>query len=297
MRATTLHAAIRPVSDCRHAKSLTNSSNNRGLQTSSPFWRSLAAARAERALLCLWPNRVRLSSLVLLAAFYGGAGAGFAGQPAPEAITAERPQSETLRYQVNWPSGLSLGEAQMQSLLEGSGSKLELSLSAGIPGFQVEDKFTSVINGTLCSQEFRKETQHGGRKGTEVTTFTASEGGAKAVRKTMPGGGTTELPAPACSRDALAYLYLVRAELQKGRILPAQTIFFGAQYEIRLQFQGTKQVKIAEAPMEADQLHATVRGPKSLVEFDVYFSRDAKRIPVLFRVPFVLGTFSMEWIP
>jgi Protein of unknown function (DUF3108) len=218
----------------------------------------------------------------------------------PSAVT--RPQSETLRYQVNWPSGLSLGEAQMQSMIEGEGSKLEFQLSAGIPGFQVDDKFTSMVNGAICSQEFRKETVHGTRKGKELITFTSTESAdksktGKAARKTLPGGGTTEMEAASCAQDALAFLYLVRAELQKGRVPAPQTIFFGAPYQIRLQFLGSKQVKVADAPMEADQLHATVKGAKSQLEFDIFFSRDPKRTPVLVRVPFVLGTFAMEWIP
>ncbi len=99
-----------------------------------------------------------------------------------------------------------------------------------------------------------------------------------------------------CAKDALAYLYYVRRELGEGRLPPTQTVFFGSAYQIHLEFGGTQQIKIGDKPVEADRIQASLKGPSSDVNFEVYFLKDAARTPVLVKVPMSLGTFSMELV-
>lgn len=208
-------------------------------------------------------------------------------------------ENEQLRYSINWPSGLSLGEAQLGSSRQKAGAeaaprlKLEFNLDAGVPGFAVSDRYTSQASAEFCSVEFEKNAKHGQKKTDEKTTFDSGSG--TATRRTA-GGGTSELKTSSCGRDALAFLYYVRSELSQGRLPAPQTVYFGAPYEIRLAFAGTQNIRIADKPVEADKITASVKGTASDITFDVFFLKDAARTPALVRVPLPLGTFSMELV-
>lgn len=232
---------------------------------------------------------VRKPLIVLLA---------FAATAAPTAPTPF--ENESLRYSVNWPSGLGLGEAQLRAshikATADSGEKrhLEFEVDAAVPGFAVSDRYRSDTSADFCSIEFQKTVSHGSKKADEKTTFDQQAG--TATRETAKGGGKTEMKMSQCGKDALAYLYFVRRELAQGRIPQRQTVFFGGAYEARMEFKGTQSIRIGEAQMEADRMTGTVKGTASEVTFEVFFLKDAARTPALVRVPLTLGTFSMELI-
>jgi hypothetical protein len=73
-------------------------------------------------------------------------------------------------------------------------------------------------------------------------------------------------------------------------------VFFGAPYEIRVEFMGTQKIPLGESQVEADRVTAAVKGPSSEISFEVFFLKDRTRTPVLVRVPLALGTFSMELV-
>lgn len=202
------------------------------------------------------------------------------------------PREEQFRYEVKWPSGLGLGEAQMSATRDGGNWVLQFEIDASIPGFRVLDRYRSVVDEKFCSVEFQKEFEHGARKGKETTTFA----GGKGKRVTAGGGGTTAFDAPECARDALAYLFFTRDEVAKGRIPPAQKLFFGAGYDVRMRFAGTEPVKIAEAPLETDKLLVTITTANGKLELELFLARDEARTPAVVRVPFAMGNFSMEWV-
>lgn len=216
------------------------------------------------------------------------------------APAAEFPKEEVLHYNVNWPSGLSLGEGRMSAKrVSGSDNNgdawgFELRLEAAIPGFAVLDRFESLATDNYCSITLTKDSTHGKRRAEEKTVFDPQAG--VAVRTTV-NGGKSEIPISACGRDALAYLYYVRSELLNGRIPPAQAIQFGASYRIRMEHGGTRKLQIAGEAVEVDRMITSVKGPASQVSFEIYFARDAVRTPVLVKVPLPLGSFSMELAP
>src|ERR1700690_3585196 len=80
--------------------------------------------------------------------------------------------NESLHYSVNWPSGLSLGEATLsasssQKGLNGqelSQMHFQFDLDAGVPGFAVSDRFRSTASGSFCSAEFQKTTSQGSKR-------------------------------------------------------------------------------------------------------------------------------------
>ena len=208
-------------------------------------------------------------------------------------------ENEQLHYNINWPSGLSLGEAQLVASASKPASDavgrlhLEFKVDAGIPGFAVSDQYRSETTPDFCSAEFQRTAQHGSKKTDEKTTFDQQSGTAS--RETS-GGGKSDLKAPSCGRDALAFLYYVRHELSQGRIPPQQTVFFGAPYDIRIEFMGTQKIPLGETQVEADRVTASVKGPASQISFDVFFLKDRTRTPALVRVPLSLGMFSMELV-
>lgn len=208
-------------------------------------------------------------------------------------------EGEQLNYSINWPSGLSLGEAQLHSTRSKPSPKsgerydFEFSINAGVPGFAVDDHFRSSASGEFCSIDFSKLTSHGKKKTDEKTTFDQEKNSA--TRETKDGG-KADLSTPSCAKDALDFLYYLRRELSQGRLPPRQNVYFGAPYQVRTEFAGTQTIQLGDKAVEADRLNTTVKGPQSQVSFEIYFLKDAARTPAMVRVPLPVGTISMELV-
>ena len=204
-------------------------------------------------------------------------------------------QDETLHYSVNWPSGLSLGEATLSAHHSGSEWNLEMSLNAGVPGFMVDDRFHSVTNTDGCSLEFGRDLSHGSKKTSDKTTFDYHNQIARRATLTA-GGGSSDLPISLCARDALALVYYARRELGQGRVPPQQDAFFGAPHSVRMEYTGAQTIQVADRPEITDRVVVYVKGPASDSHFEIFFARDAARTPLSVRVPFSIGTLSMELV-
>lgn len=199
---------------------------------------------------------------------------------------------ESLHYSVNWPSGLSLGESQLRSTQAKDGSwEFDFTLDAAVPGYAVSDHYHSTATSGLCALSLEKSYTHGTRKANERTTFDQEKN--TAVRQTE-GGGKSEFSISACARDALTYIQYVRHELSQGRIPPQQTIWFGAPYQIHLEYTGEETIKVSDTPVQADRMVASLKGPATDITFEIFFAKDAARTPVMVRVPLSLGSFTME---
>ncbi len=203
------------------------------------------------------------------------------------------PEEETLSYTVNWPSGLSLGEATLRARQAADGWEIEFELDAAVPGHAVQDRYRSVTRPDFCAVELEKRFAHGARKGHERTSFDLARG--VALRETL-GGGKSEIPAPGCPHDALAHLFYVRRELAQGRLPRSQEVFFGARYQVNLEYRGFQTVMVNEQPTQADRFEVLVKGPASQHNVEIYFARDGARTPVLVRLSLPLGVFSMELV-
>lgn len=207
--------------------------------------------------------------------------------------------NEQLTYSINWPSGLGLGESRLHGALlpPAEGAKEHMSfgfeLDAAVPGFTVADKFSSSANGDFCSAEFTKTTHHGQKSVQEKTTFDTQ---ASTATRHTTGGGETKMDTSACAKDALTYLYFVRHELSQGRLPQPATVYFGAPYQVRLEFAGTESIRLGEKQVPADHLTGSVKGSTADAHFDIYFLKDASRTPALVKLPLSLGTFSMELV-
>src|SRR5579863_2965562 len=74
--------------------------------------------------------------------------------------------NESLHYSVNWPTGVSLGEATLVASSSPGASgqpghmHFVFDLDAGAPGFTISDRYRSEASGTFCSAEFEKSISH-----------------------------------------------------------------------------------------------------------------------------------------
>jgi hypothetical protein len=210
-------------------------------------------------------------------------------------------RAETLHYAINWPSGLSLGEATLTSsgIAASSGPNnfaghwsFDLAIDASLPGFALRDHYKSSAGAGLCSEQLDKTTMHGKHQSEERIVF--DQHNSTVTRESVNGGGKSQISVSTCSRDALAFLQFARSELAQGRIAPEQDVIFGGSYQVRLQYTGAQTVNVGERQIATDHMLATIKGPASDITVEIYFARDAARTPVLAKVPVELGTFTVE---
>jgi hypothetical protein len=204
---------------------------------------------------------------------------------------AKPPSSETLRYNVNWPSGLSLGEGQLSATTEDGERSYAFSMEAAVPGFVLREAAKATASKDFCSVELEKNATRGKRTVDETTTF--DQKNFTAVRKTNKGG-KTDLTIPACAKDALTFVFFLRRELAAGRLPQVQSVYYGAAYQVRVMYTGVQTIRIGGQPVEADRIAAVIKGPGSESTADLFFARDAVRTPLLIQAPLPLGKFSLE---
>ncbi|MBC8166951.1 MAG: DUF3108 domain-containing protein, partial [Bryobacteraceae bacterium] len=210
--------------------------------------------------------------------------------PAPE----PKAKSETLHFNVNWPSGLSLGEGELTSTQTAQGWSFSFNVYAGIPGFGIVETARSKATTDLCSLSLSKEGSRGKKKVNEQTTFDSAK--LTATRQTGKDGGKSEMRVSACVRDALTFIQFARRELAAGRLPAAQPVYYGAGYQTRLQYAGTQKVTAGKESPEADKLTGTIKGPASDLTIEMFFARDAARTPMLVRIPVAMGKFTVEFV-
>ena len=160
---------------------------------------------------------------------------------------------ESLNYSVNWPSGLSLGEAHLRAAKSGDRWQFEFTLDAAVPGFAVSDHYRSLANADLCSLDLEKQATHGKRTAHERTVFDYQK--STATRTTLvEGGGHTDIDISNCEHDGLDFVFFARRELAQGRVPPEQTVLFGAPYSARMEYTGAQEVTVNDKRRQADRV-------------------------------------------
>lgn len=202
--------------------------------------------------------------------------------------------AESLRYSINWASGLSLGEATLRADKGKENWEFEVTMDASIPAFVLHDDYRSAATLDLCSLELNKTFTHGAKKADEMTTF--DQHNHTATRQTQNGGGKSDLEIPACAKDALTFMQFARNELAQGRLAPQQQVVFGSLYDVRLEYTGSQKIKSGNQMVDADRIVATIKGPTTNLTVEIFFARDAARTPLLAKIPLALGTFTVELV-
>lgn len=219
----------------------------------------------------------------------------FAAAPvAPQALTGFPFTDEDLNYSINWPTGIGLGDAHLHAKHSGANWKFELTLDAGVPGFTLKDTYRSDTVPDYCSTAFDRSISHGSR--TTLERETVDRERSVVTRAFSKDGSRSDLPVPACVKDALAYLFYARTEMGQGRVPVAQDILFGGLHPIRVDYVGGPMISVNQKQVQSDQVTCTFKIGAADYSFDVYFARDAARTPLLITVPLAMGKFSMELI-
>jgi hypothetical protein len=214
----------------------------------------------------------------------------FAAEPVATqpALTGFPFTDEDLNYSINWPTGISLGEAHLHAKHSGKNWNFSLSLEAGMPGFAIKDTYRSDMVPDFCSVSFERSTSHGSHTVQERQTIDRDRATATHNK--------ADIPVPACVKDALTYLFYSRRELGQGRVPAAQEILFGALHTIRVDYVGAPMISVNGKQVQSDKVTCTIGIGSSDYMFDVYYARDAARTPLLITAPFAVGKFSMELI-
>ena len=202
--------------------------------------------------------------------------------------------SESLRYTINWASGLSLGEATLRADKGKENWDFEVTMDASIPAFALRDDYRAAATLDLCSLELDKSFTHGAKKADEKITF--DQQNHTATRETQNGGGKSDLQVPACAKDALTFMQFARSELAQGRLAPQQQVVFGSLYSVRIEYTGAQKIKYGDQTADADRIVATIKGPSTNLTVEIFFAKDAARTPLLARIPLALGTFTVELV-
>ena len=204
--------------------------------------------------------------------------------------------NESLKYSINYTSGLSLGEANFSATHSSSqhGWEFEASVNAAVPGFSILDNLHASASDELCSTQFSRDLSNGSKKTREKTTFDEKTGKAHRVTTMPTDGGETTFTIPSCARDALTYVYYGRRELGQGRVPHTQDVFFGGPYSAKMDYAGAQNIVIKGKSTVTDHLVISVKGPKSDFSFEVFYARDAARTPVEIRIPAPVGTLTAE---
>jgi hypothetical protein len=218
------------------------------------------------------------------------AASGQSDSVAPDSATKTSP-GETLYYNVNWPSGLSLGEGQLTAGIQDGQWSYSFSMEAAVPGFTLRESAKASATKDFCSLELEKNATRGKRTVDETTKFDQKK--LTAVRETNKGG-KTDLTLPACAKDALTFVFFLRRELTAGRLPQVQNVYYGAAYQVRVNYTGVQTIRVGGQSVEADRIAAVIKGPASEITVDLFFARDAVRTPLLIQAPLALGKFSLE---
>ena len=121
----------------------------------------------------------------------------------------------TLHYNINWPSGLSLGEGDLIASVRRRGLVIFVQsgrCSSGIHSFEAA-KSTATATGLLNRVD--KDVHARQAEGEEKTTFDSAKIDCHAQNESGRQVGTYP---PPCAKDALGFPFLLRHELASGRL-------------------------------------------------------------------------------
>ena len=206
--------------------------------------------------------------------------------------------NEKLDYTINWPSGLSFGEAHWTARNTGTAEApvwtSSLAFDAHIPGFALSNAYQSTSSASYCTERLARSIQHGVKSTTETETVDPQT--LIVTRRPASGNGESKFAVPDCVKDALSFLFFTRHELLSGRIPPAQNILFGALYQVKLTSLGTHSVQSGGKAGLADRIGCAIQGPASTVNAEIDFAQDPVRTPLAVRIPVSLGTVALELV-
>lgn len=197
---------------------------------------------------------------------------------------------EKLEYQIGWPSGLDLGTAKLEAVPVKQGQpaawQFSLSFDIAVPGLRFTDHYATTATENFCTLSLEKQARRLNRQRQERIFFDYQQ---QLAKRQIDGGPPSEFPIPACARDLLGFLYFLRRSLEQGRLPGPQTLYFGSQYRVAVEFLSEEQVQLAGQTIRADRLSVILKDNDSETRIIVTIARDASRTPVKATIPFLTG--------
>ena len=216
------------------------------------------------------------------------------GVRAQNSTAAFRPlaKGEKLTYKLLWPSGVSLGEAVMESSPSGAETHFQVTVEISLPQYALRHSSSSAATGeALCSLRFHQETGEGAKKWWEESVeFNQAAHEAHRTRD----GQTTTASIAACAQDPLTFIYYFRSRLAEGKPPDSGTLYRGENFNVRVRAAGTETVAFRGQQRATEKYVATFPSQNQEVTIDLWISTDAERVPVRMRVPSPLAVFTAE---
>jgi hypothetical protein len=63
-----------------------------------------------------------------------------------------------------------------------------------------------------------------------------------------------------------------------------------------MEYTGAQNIPVGDRTETADRVVVYLKGPAADTHFEIFFARDAARTPLSVRVPFSVGTLSMDLV-
>ena len=204
--------------------------------------------------------------------------------------------SESLKYTIDYTSGLSLGEANFNApqALPLPGWEFDASVNAAVPGFSILDNLRASATNDLCSTQFMRDLSNGRKKAREKTTFDEKTGKGHRITTLPSDGGETTFTIPSCARDALTFVYY-GVGIGTGKSAAHAGSLFRRDLYGEDGICGRAEPHVEGEIVRPDQLVISVKGPKSDFSFEVFYARDAARTPLQIRIPRRRGYSPPNW--
>lgn len=198
---------------------------------------------------------------------------------------------ETLRFRLLWPSGIGLGEAVMIATAGQNDLHFEMTIEADLPVRKISGSVTaSATREGLCSLKYHRKMKEGAKTSEETIEFDQQNHQARR----MLGGQSSTPPIPPCARDPLTFLYYYRNQLASGAPADTASFFLGAERSLEVKPAGNESVAVGGRERAASKFLVTYHNPSSAKTFELWFTSDARREPLLVRLPSPLAIFSAE---
>ena len=209
---------------------------------------------------------------------------------------------EKLRYAVRWRL-LPAGEAELSVERDATPGRWKAMAKANSSGYvsnlyRVEDEYTSIFrNPTFCSTGIRKQINEGERH-REVSIQFDPRRRLALLRDGDAAGRTPprqeQFAIPDCVHDILSALYYVRSQpLEVGQSMEFPLNDGSRTMPIRLEVQAIEEVQTEVGKFQAVRVEPDVFSGhlfKQKGRMFVWFTNDARRIPVQLKAQIGIGT-------
>ena len=198
---------------------------------------------------------------------------------------------ETLKFKLLWPSGVAMGEAIMTAAAGQNDLHFEMKIEAKLPVYNIAGSFTSSASREgLCSIQYHRKMTEGAKVSEESIDFDQKNHQARRILD----GQAASLPIPQCARDPLTFLYYYRNQVAAGIPADIGTFFLGPERSIEIKPARQENISVKGSQRSAGKYLVTYRVRNSAKTFELWISSDARREPVMVRLPSSLAIFSAE---